>query len=505
MKKAYQKTIKEPKYLKIYIWEFIRTSIILASILLVLGLVFNFLYFRYLEKDFSSNMVLSDSLIRDAVKYNYEKDEISEADFRELKSRLYLDYENYNVATAVFVDGERFIDSSKYAELVGPNGERAVLDESNLMGFADFCNNLSGDFEHWSFSVPKVCGNDNKNVYIPDSVVAYNYVTGEGFVYNVPRDNYSGIMLGVRQGNWIFSLASGGDIGISSELPLDNEQLTSYSLQTKNSDFVTIEIYRTDYNFKPDITTNRDSFIRYGIILGVILDLLISLVYSWVKYTQQKAVYEMFEYRRKTSAAMAHDLKTPLAVISAYAEDLEENINSDKRSYYAAKINENVTYMTGLIKDILDFSNSQYTGAKIKKEAIDVRLQIDNIVSSMEGAFTKRGLTVEVTGNRVLNTDKKMWTQAVSNLLSNAARYASEDTVISVSITDKRITITNNVDETITDVERFLEPFVKGEKSRGENAGSGLGLAVSDNNLGRLGFKLNISSSDNKFMAEIKG
>ena len=65
------------------------------------------------------------------------------------------------------------------------------------------------------------------------------------------------------------------------------------------------------------------------------------------------------------------------------------------------------------------------------------------------------------------------------------------------------LTVINKTDRTYDDVESLKKPFVKGEDHRG-NKGSGVGLAVADNNLAMLGYKLELSSASGEFIAKIK-
>ena len=52
-------------------------------------------------------------------------------------------------------------------------------------------------------------------------------------------------------------------------------------------------------------------------------------------------------------------------------------------------------------------------------------------------------------------------------------------------------------------MDSLKKPFVKGDDSRG-NKGTGLGLAVADNNLAILGYKLELSSESGEFRARVK-
>ncbi len=64
------------------------------------------------------------------------------------------------------------------------------------------------------------------------------------------------------------------------------------------------------------------------------------------------------EYYRTTANTLAHKLKTPLMAISGYAENLRENVYTEKKDHYAAAILENVSHMDTVIVNMLDLAGN---------------------------------------------------------------------------------------------------------------------------------------------------
>ena len=62
------------------------------------------------------------------------------------------------------------------------------------------------------------------------------------------------------------------------------------------------------------------------------------------------------ENRRRTVSAVAHELKTPLAVIHSYAEGLREHIAEDKREKYIDVILAEAERSDAMVLEMLDFS-----------------------------------------------------------------------------------------------------------------------------------------------------
>lgn len=234
-------------------------------------------------------------------------------------------------------------------------------------------------------------------------------------------------------------------------------------------------------------------------IIDLAASAIAALVLSVVKYQRDKTVWEIFEYRVKTTEAIAHDLKTPLSTIMFYLENLEDSSkDSEKVLEYTKNINDKVVTMDHMIGDILLLSKSESGKANLDKETVSVKELINESLKELPD------MKYEIKGDDVtLPTDKKVFSQAILNLLSNCDRYGKEGSVVDISIAPEALTITNKTDRKYDDVESLKKPFVKGDDSRG-NKGAGLGLAIADNNLSMLGYKLELSSEQEEFRVKVK-
>ena len=241
-----------------------------------------------------------------------------------------------------------------------------------------------------------------------------------------------------------------------------------------------------------------------AIIVFVISVFLVALIPASIRYNIDKRNYEIFQYRLKTTNAMAHDLKTPLAAIAGYAESLSYHIGKDKQEYYADKIEDKVSQMTLMINNILEFSKSEALTGKVTTADVDLGAVITEIIADNEITINARNLKIEYDRKEVIvKTDKEIFKQALSNLIGNAVVHSKEGTTVKINCNKNSIEIINTVTEKIDDIKSIREPFVKGNDSRGNN-GSGLGLAIAENNLAMLKYKLELKTEDDKFYAVIK-
>lgn len=293
------------------------------------------------------------------------------------------------------------------------------------------------------------------------------------------------------------------DINDSQSITNDAEFDISYDMEVSVLSWEILtapsEMYINKASFKAlPLTTGLVLFI------AVIVAVMLAVTVSTIIYSSKKAVWEIFEYRKKTTAAMAHDLKTPLSAMSAYAENLEYDIDSDKRAYYSSKVRENVAFMNKTIESILQFTKSEAGASKTAATDIDVHALIEDEYNAVAELFNKKNIKVEIMGEGHVKSNKELIEQAVRNLVGNAAKYARPDTTLYIDIDSKGFTMSNLTDQKIRNVNDLKKPFVKGEESRGTENGAGLGLSIAENCLISAGYNLVIEFEDETFRAIVR-
>ena len=161
-----------------------------------------------------------------------------------------------------------------------------------------------------------------------------------------------------------------------------------------------------------------------------------------------------------TSDSMAHDLKTPLAIISAYSENMREETDPDKLREYAEKMGDTVNSANHLLESILNFSRSESAGTELKSEEISVRSVIDKAVESRMNFFDAYDINVTTRGDDIkIKTDKRLFEQAIENLISNCADHSENKTEVDILISKNTIEFTNVSDHKIDNVDGVPDLF----------------------------------------------
>ncbi|MBE5954187.1 MAG: HAMP domain-containing histidine kinase [Lachnospiraceae bacterium] len=258
-----------------------------------------------------------------------------------------------------------------------------------------------------------------------------------------------------------------------------------------------------------DIWKEWGKYIVLVYVLAYVLALAIAAVVARIKYLKLKSAYDMEDYRITMTNTMAHDLKSPLMSISGYAENLKENINTDKKEYYADSILENVTYMNAIIGNVLELSKVETATEKLNRTDVVVEELIERLANFYKDAMEEKTLKLEVEGSLTIKADEKLMQQVFDNLITNAIKYSNEGTTIKVELSKKRrksrITFTNVSTEDIgKEAENLWKPFVKGDNSRSNKQGTGVGLAIVKDIVELHGYRLKLSCEEGIFKAEIK-
>lgn len=188
--------------------------------------------------------------------------------------------------------------------------------------------------------------------------------------------------------------------------------------------------------------------------------------------------------RRELTSHLAHELKTPLAIVSSYAEGLSEHIEGDRRDEYLAVIRGEAARMDGLVRQMLDLSRLEAGRVVLRREEFSLTGLARDILPRFERPAGARKLRLDLTadGSAIVNADRARVEQVLENLISNAVTYASEGTAIRIAVSaarrGARFAIENDCPP-LPDgaLGKLFEPFYRADESR-SSGGTGLGLAI---------------------------
>lgn len=245
----------------------------------------------------------------------------------------------------------------------------------------------------------------------------------------------------------------------------------------------------------------RESLFALGRRLGIMADQV------QVRQRDQETVEELLrldEYRRDLVASLTHDLKTPLTAIALNTELLE----SDKRleeagSHPVAAIRRSADRLSNLVDDLLAMARTEQGVDPLSD--VDLAQMVRDACGHAETEATLRGVSFEI------DTPEELWVRidphalarVFANIVGNAVKYSlprgrvslrlgragGDEDMVEFRCTDEGIGIPE---------ERLATLFDIGRRSRDarteEMPGSGIGLAICQRIVTRLGGEITVES-----------
>lgn len=190
--------------------------------------------------------------------------------------------------------------------------------------------------------------------------------------------------------------------------------------------------------------------------------------------------------RRQWVADIAHELRTPLALLRAEIESLQDGVRPLDQTSITSLAGETAR-LARLVEDLHTLSLTDLGALSYYKEPLDLSEAITDAVDAQRRAFTESGLSVELRLDATIRViaDETRLSQVFSNLLQNNLRYTHAPGRIVITL--RRSSDDEAVLEwedtgpgvPIEELTRLTERLFRVEGSRNRaSGGSGLGLAI---------------------------
>ena len=230
-------------------------------------------------------------------------------------------------------------------------------------------------------------------------------------------------------------------------------------------------------------TINRlKTTIIVSIVIGILGLIIVYIIAKRISKTIVKPVEDSFEKQKQFVSDASHELKTPLAVIEANADVLQDKVGENKWITY---IQKEVQSMNKLVNDLLVLARMENTNTELNQK-FDLSKEVQMAVSSFESMIYEKKIELEtnISEGIEFNGDKEDIKHIISIILDNAIKHTEENGKIIVNTlkekSDIKIEIKNQC-EPIPEEERekIFERFYRVDKARNRNEKRyGLGLSI---------------------------
>lgn len=329
--------------------------------------------------------------------------------------------------------------------------------------------------------------------YTDEIILEYNQsMIGFDFAalsYIAPKENNYQYMLEGLDSGWQFTK------GINNHLSYANLPAGEYVLKIKgtNSDKIwSSNEIQLKIKVLPPFLQSQLAYIIYAIMLLIILLL---TVWYYIKRTEkrQKARMkrlndekekELYNAKIDFFTNIAHEIRTPLSLIIGPLEYLMKTTNiNNAYGEYLSIIEQNYKRLYALVTQLLDFRKVDSGAYKLSYDSYRVKDTIAKVTCIFELSTRQKKISIDISSiseKMTMVTDEEAFTKIISNLLSNALKYAKSRISVTAAENDSEIIITVTDDGIgITDQEKtkIFDAFYQVKNNSELNKlGIGIGL-----------------------------
>ena len=237
------------------------------------------------------------------------------------------------------------------------------------------------------------------------------------------------------------------------------------------------------------------AYLRNRLLLSFMLLLLVflltigllCLISIWLARRAAEPMEKAIEMERQFVADISHDLKTPITVILAN--------NSILRSEPDAKVGDNLQWidstdsaaknMMHLISQMLTLSSLESTAKANRSESVDLSHIAEKCALQMESIAYDRNISLktEIDEGIFYRGDREYAERICSGLMENALKYEPDGGSVCIAVCrqkKKALLRVENAGSVIEpeDLPHVFERFYRGDKTRNQQKGNGLGLPI---------------------------
>lgn len=196
---------------------------------------------------------------------------------------------------------------------------------------------------------------------------------------------------------------------------------------------------------------------------------------------------KMDELRKDLLANVSHDIKTPLTMIKAYAEMIQDISGDDpnKRNEHIDVILKETDYLTSLVTDMQELSKMQAGYIEVNYNNFDLKETIEDVVSLLKHLIDEKKIVFSANLKSVtVYADEIKISQVIYNFLSNAIKHTPENNEVMINMVDSEESIRVEVIDKGEGIDEELLPYIwdryyKVDKNFARSKDStGLGLAI---------------------------
>lgn len=190
--------------------------------------------------------------------------------------------------------------------------------------------------------------------------------------------------------------------------------------------------------------------------------------------------------RQRLFGDLAHEIRTPVAVLEAYIEALEDGVRT-LTPQTVAMLRDQTRRLVRFSDDVAALAKAEESSFSMSYAAVDVERLARRCVAAVKERYDSKGVSLHLHLDPALPTlgaDEQRLGQVLGNLLENSLRHTPTGGTVDVFIADDgtrlKITVEDNGEGIAAEhLPQLFERFYRADAARDrDHGGAGLGLAI---------------------------
>lgn len=274
--------------------------------------------------------------------------------------------------------------------------------------------------------------------------------------------------------------------GKDMKLSYQNLKSGKYILRSYNPDIEPLTI-----RIKSHPLTSVTAYVIYVLILLGLMSIIIIYIRGNEIRKRKEKTYQMkmdlHQEKLDFFTNIAHEIKTPLTLITTPLSHLTNNPNLDAEAKYDIEImNKHASYLSTLIKELLEFSKIEKNKFNINLKPVDICSSTSNVIANFTDMNNRVKWQISVPEEPIwVMADTSATTKILNNLVFNAIKYSGSFISIDITRNDNGfaiVRIANDGDIIPQEMRsRIFDSFVRYISDNGTESisdGFGIGLSV---------------------------
>ena len=230
----------------------------------------------------------------------------------------------------------------------------------------------------------------------------------------------------------------------------------------------------------------NQSFYHLAVTITITVSTLLTCLITVIFPIASKRAVRPFEInsnrQKQFITDASHELKTPLAIISANAEVLQYKGDGNE---WTQNIIDQTKHMGKLINQLLVLAKLDEVQEKSEKQEADLELLLEETIEPFEEVATQKKVTLKLHLEEgvTIRVNREQIAQLVSILTENAAKYVNDGGKIVWRLTKTQhgavLVVKNTTEKELPDTKRMFDRFYRSDSSRSsKTGGQGIGLSI---------------------------